>query len=130
MYHCWKTPGWRLSLSLSLSLSLLSSSPSLHLTAPWGVSVASPLLSSPLLSSCVCVCVCVRARCCGRRLLPVPPYLHLLQSSANTHLLCALSLFLSLPALVFPTTYISLPTTIFFLLLFVEGERGADEGRK
>lgn len=95
---------------------LLSSSPSLHLTAPWGVSVASPLLSSPLLS----VCVCVRARCCGRRLLPVPPYLHLLQSSANTHLLCALSLFLSLSLhLFFPTTYISLPTTIFFLLFFL-----------
>lgn len=45
----WKTSG-------GASLLLLSSPPSLPLTAPWGVSMVAPLLSTQ------CLCVCARAR--------------------------------------------------------------------
>ncbi len=114
----WKTSGWRLRPSL-----LLSSSPSLHLTAPWGVSMAAPLLSTPF--GCVCARMCV---CVWRALLLLPPppsasYLHLLQSWGNTHL-CSLSLSLSLSLSFFPTTHLFLPTTIFPFFLFFFADKG------
>lgn len=109
---------------------LLSSSPSLHLTAPWGVSVASPLLSSPLLSVCVCVRACVRAAVAADSSLCLPICICCRAQPTRISSVLSLSFSLSPCTCFFPLPTYLCPPQSFSCFFFVEGEGGADEGRK
>lgn len=104
----WKTSGWRLTPPLSL-----------HLAAPWGVSLPAPLFSE----QCVCVCACVwRALPLLPPPLPFAFFLHLLQSQHAS--VCSLSCF--------PATlrFLAIRKCPFFLYFWLMRESAGTNSRE